>query len=129
MDPLKLQFVIPESGMVDFLILHFRLFSAFISVAYYVNLQSINFKVDKKTVVAIFEDDLVNRFIYNRIFRSKKALLDVHIFDRPETGFEVASRVSFDVVFIEAHFWEDFGGIKILQRMKENANPDTIFIA
>ncbi len=83
----------------------------------------------KKTRVGIFEDDLVNRFIYERMFRLKNAELDWHIFDSPEKGLAYAAENPFDMVMIELHFWEDFGGIDILNRLKQISTPGLISIA
>jgi CheY-like chemotaxis protein len=83
----------------------------------------------KKTVVAIFEDDVVNRFIYERLFTQRKENIELYIFDNPDKGIEVARKTPFDVVFIEIHFWENFGGIPILQKLKEILPPQLISVA
>ncbi len=83
----------------------------------------------KKTTVAIFEDDAVNRFIYQQAFRAYGEQADLYIFDRPEEGIEQAKTVPFDVIFIEAHFWESFGGISILNQLKSTAINNPVFIA
>jgi CheY-like chemotaxis protein len=83
----------------------------------------------KRTVVAIFEDDVVNRFIYERLFTQRTEDIELHIFDDPEKGIEMARQRPFDVVFIEVHFWETFGGIGILQKLKEILSPAMISIA
>jgi hypothetical protein len=77
------------------------------------------YKGMKRTVVAIFEDDLVNRFIYERLLHHRKEDIELYIFDNPYTGIEMAKKIPFDIVFIEAHFWEAFGGISILQKLKD----------
>jgi DNA-binding NtrC family response regulator len=82
----------------------------------------------KKKVVAIFEDDPVNRFIYRQIFLNKEEV-ELHIFDNPETGVSSASQITFDIVFIEIHFWGNFGGISILNKMKEVSAEHTTFVA
>lgn len=83
----------------------------------------------KKTVVAIFEDDAVNRFIYEQIFRANGDRATLYVFDRPESGLELSQIVEFDVVFIESHFWENFGGIGILQRLKRVALGQPVYIS
>ena len=55
----------------------------------------------KKTVVAIFEDDVVNRFIYEQLFTERKENSELYVFDNAEKGIEMARTISFDVVFIE----------------------------
>lgn len=82
----------------------------------------------KKTAVAIFEDDLVNRYIYEKMFRTREDIT-LSIFDHPDKGIEAFKSTAFDVVFIEAHFRENFGGIRILERLKESNLGNTIFIA
>lgn len=82
----------------------------------------------KNTLVAIFEDDLVNRYIYEKMFRVREDIV-LHIFDHPEKGIDAFKETSFDVVFIEAHFRENFGGIAILNKLKPMAASHTVFIA
>ena len=81
----------------------------------------------KNKLIAIFEDDQVNRFIYQRMIN--KLDCQVHIFDNPQAGIEQARSIPFDVVLIEIHFWKNFGGITILDRLKEVLPPTTSFIA
>lgn len=82
----------------------------------------------KKTIVAIFEDDLVNRYIYEKMFRVREDIT-LHIFDHPAKGIEAFKETPFDVVFIEAHFRENFGGISILEQLKAISGNHTVFIA
>jgi CheY-like chemotaxis protein len=82
----------------------------------------------KKTLVAIFEDDLVNRYIYEKMFRIREDIT-LQVFDQPEKGIEAFTENSFDVVFIEAHFRENFGGIRILNKLAPLAATQTVFIA
>ncbi len=84
----------------------------------------------KKLVVAIFEDDEINRFIYQNLLKSTSERLDVHLFDSPEAGLELAKTIQFDIVFIEIHFWgQNFYGSAILHRLKEVSKSDFISIA
>ncbi|HEY0655674.1 MAG TPA: response regulator [Chryseosolibacter sp.] len=82
----------------------------------------------KKTLVAIFEDDLVNRYIYEKMFRQREDIT-LHIFDHPEKGIQAFKETPFDVIFIEAHFRENFGGIGILKQLKPLVGSHTVFIA
>jgi CheY-like chemotaxis protein len=82
----------------------------------------------KKTIVAIFEDDLVNRYIYEKMFRIREDIV-LHLFDHPEKGIQAFKENSFDVVFVEAHFRENFGGIAILQKLMPLAGNQAVFIA
>jgi CheY-like chemotaxis protein len=79
-------------------------------------------------MIAIFEDDRVNRFIYERLFRSRKDV-QLYVFDSAEKGLSMAARIPFDVIFIEVHFWENFGGFSILDKLKRICMPGTPFIA
>jgi CheY-like chemotaxis protein len=83
----------------------------------------------KKTTIAIFEDDVVNRFIYERLLNRRKDELQVHIFDTPEKGIALAREVTFDIVYIELHFWETFGGLAILKRLREICPKEMIAVA
>jgi CheY-like chemotaxis protein len=82
-----------------------------------------------KTTVAIFEDDAVNRFLYQRSLERLKHNVDYWIFDNPEKGIQFASQQAFNVIFIEVHFWENFGGIRILKKLQALCPPSTIFVA
>lgn len=79
-------------------------------------------------MIAIFEDDHVNRFIYERIFQGRNDVT-IHIFDTPEKGVAKALETPFDIVFIEIHFWGNFGGLNILNKLKEILTPQTTFVA
>lgn len=84
----------------------------------------------KKLVVAIFEDDEINRFIYQNLLKSTSERLDVHLFESPEAGFEAAKTIQFDIVFIEIHFWgQSFYGSAILHRLKEISESDFLSVA
>jgi CheY-like chemotaxis protein len=81
-----------------------------------------------KKVIAIFEDDHVNRFIYERIFQGRNDVT-IHIFDTAEKGIAKASETPFDVAFIEIHFWGNFGGLDILNRLRKVLTSKTTFVA
>jgi CheY-like chemotaxis protein len=81
-----------------------------------------------KKIVAIFEDDPVNRFVYRRSLRKRKDI-DVYIFNDSEKGISTAAEFHFDIVFIEIHFRGNFEGITILNRLKEILQKQVIFIA
>jgi CheY-like chemotaxis protein len=83
----------------------------------------------KTTSIGVFEDDLVNRFLYDRMFQLKDGNLEWNIFDHPEKGYAHAIISPFNIVMIELHFWEDFGGIEILNRLKRICGPELISIA
>lgn len=72
----------------------------------------------KQTVVAVFEDDKNDRFIYSRIFNHSTKPPKVFIFSDPAEGIEKAREVKFDMVYIDLHFWQNFGGSWILEKLK-----------
>lgn len=80
-----------------------------------------------KARIAIFEDDVVNRFLYRRVL--EKSDQTFQIFDHPYKDINPDQVFPFDIVFIEVHFWSDQGGLKILERLRPIAAPNTIFIA
>jgi CheY-like chemotaxis protein len=52
-----------------------------------------------------------------------------HVFTNPEEGIMAASVIDFDIVFIEIHFWgENFGGISILQQLKNVSRKNVLAI-
>lgn len=84
----------------------------------------------KKLVVAIFEDDEVNRFIWLNLLKAKEESLVIYIFESPEKGLSAALENDFDVVIIETHFWgQHFYGISILERLKAVSKKHFISIA
>src|SRR5690242_5227419 len=84
----------------------------------------------KKLVVAIFEDDEINRFIWKNLLKSRLDKLDVHVFDNPENGYKAAAVMDIDVVIIETHFWgQSFYGVTILSKLKEVSKKPFLSIA
>jgi CheY-like chemotaxis protein len=82
----------------------------------------------RKTTVAIFEDDLVNRYIYEKVFRTREDIT-LLIFDSAQKGYEKLKDSPVDVVFIEAHFHENFGGIQILRELRSIVKSNPVYIA
>ena len=83
----------------------------------------------KKTTIAIFEDDHTNRFVYKKLFKNMEGNIELYVFDNPDKGIAMAELIHFDVVFIEIHFWENFGGISILNKLKQLSTKDMLAIA
>ncbi len=81
----------------------------------------------KKKVIAIFEDDQINRFIYERSLQRRNDV-DVYIFDNAEAGIARAGEINFDVVFIEMHFRGPLEGFSILEKLKNVCSTATVFI-
>lgn len=83
----------------------------------------------KKLVVAIFESDEINRFIWTNLVKVKENL-EVHIFENPEQGLLAARTIDFDVVIIETHFWgQNFFGLSILKELKAVSRQFFVSIA
>lgn len=80
-----------------------------------------------KARIAIFEDDVVNRFLYHRTLEKSGQIFQ--IFDHPYKDIKAGEVFPFDVIFIEVHFWSDQGGLEILERLKPMVAPNSIFIA
>jgi len=84
----------------------------------------------KKTLIAIFEDDKVDAFIYERLISHIKKPVEFHLFDNPDKGLDMAKKVKFDIIIIQIHFWGDnMSGINILKKIKEIYTEDIIAIA
>ena len=83
----------------------------------------------KKLVVAIFESDEINRFIWANLMKPQENL-EVHIFENPEHGLTAAQTIDFDVVIVETHFWgHNFYGISILEKLKAVSRKFFVSIA
>lgn len=82
----------------------------------------------KNKVIAIFEDDPINKFVYERTLQRREDI-EVKIFDHPENGIAAAKETHFDIVFIEIHFRGPFEGLSIIEALKKVCDKDTVFIA
>jgi CheY-like chemotaxis protein len=84
----------------------------------------------KNTVIGIFTDDYIDRFIYEKVFQKYEHKVEYHVFANPEAGLTFANTNQLDVVFIEMHFWgENFGGISILNQLKKITDKSILAIA
>lgn len=82
----------------------------------------------RKKVIAIFEDDPINKFVYERTLQRREDV-EVKVFSHPEDGIEAAKEIHFDIVFIELHFRGPFEGLSIIEALKKVCSEDTVFIA
>jgi CheY-like chemotaxis protein len=83
----------------------------------------------KKIRIGIFEGEKVNHFIYERILQQHDDA-QFFLFDNAEKGLSLAENISFDIVFIDLHFWgQNFSGISILQKLKETNSSNMVSIA
>jgi CheY-like chemotaxis protein len=83
----------------------------------------------KKLVIAIFEEDPINRFIYQRMLHPHLEKASIYIFNSPEEGLEMAGTMNFDIAFIDMHLkGERFGGLSLSKQLKSVSN-DTKLVA
>ncbi len=80
----------------------------------------------KKLVLAIFENDPLNRFIYQKMLQRQEDKVSFHIFNTPEEGLELAPSLNFDIAFIDMHLrGEYFGGIGFSNKLKSVSGSTT----
>jgi len=83
----------------------------------------------KKLVIGVFENDSLNRFIYNRMVKLQPGKVDAHIFENHKEGTERVQEINPDILFVDLHLHgEHMGGIEWLQTMKL-VLPHTKFVA
>jgi len=81
----------------------------------------------KKVVIAIFETDPLNRFIYQKMLQPQQDRVSFHIFNSAEEGLEKALELDYDVAFIDLHFrGEFFGGLAIVKKLKVVSDKTTM---
>lgn len=85
--------------------------------------------MERKTVVAIFEDDPVDIFLYRKLYAPMQEKVECLYFETLQDGLEMAAHVQFDVVIIDIHFWGNNMGIAILKKLREVCSNDLIAIA
>lgn len=75
--------------------------------------------MEKKLVVAVFENDALNRFIYQRMLNLQSEVVTAYIFENPEAGLERSHSVKFDLAFIDLHLrGELFGGVALARQLQ-----------
>ena len=79
--------------------------------------------------IAIFEDNAVDRFIYERTFEHLPFAYDARIFQTPDEGLHNAHYLEFDVVIIHVNFWGTNYGLQILSEMKKICRNNPVFLA
>lgn len=73
----------------------------------------------KKSVIAVFENDALNRFIYQRMLALQEEKVVFYVFTNVEEGLEVAKEVPFDMAFIDLHFQgPQYNGIEVARKLK-----------
>lgn len=85
--------------------------------------------MERKTVVAIFEDDPVDIFLYKKLYAPMLDKVECLYFETLQDGLTMAEHVKFDVVIIDIHFWGNNMGIAILKKLYEICSEDLIAIA
>ncbi len=72
-----------------------------------------------KKVIAVFESDAVNRFIYERMMTLRAEKVEFHAFAEAEEGLVVAKQVPIDLVFVDLHFQGKlYQGIELGKKIK-----------
>lgn len=82
----------------------------------------------KKSVIAVFENDALNRFIYQRMLALQEEKVVSYIFTSADEGLEVAKEVPFDIAFIDLHFQGgQYNGIDVAKKLK-TISDNTILV-
>jgi CheY-like chemotaxis protein len=79
--------------------------------------------------IAIFEDNSVDRFIYERTLEHVPFAYDARVFQTPDEGLHSAHYLEFDVVIIHLNFWGTNYGFQIMNEMKKICRNNPVFIA
>jgi len=75
--------------------------------------------MEKQIVIAVFENDSLNRFIYQRMLDLQNERALAYIFNTVEEGLEMAGNVSFDVAFIDLHLrGEHYSGLELAKKLR-----------
>ncbi|MBL7876667.1 MAG: response regulator [Cyclobacteriaceae bacterium] len=83
----------------------------------------------KKPVIAVFENDPLNRFICQRMLDLQIEKVSFHIFGTAEEGLEMAKTLKFDFAFIDLHFkGEIYGGVELARELK-SISDKTVLVA
>ena len=77
-------------------------------------------KIMEKKVIAIFEDDEANCFIYQKALKAWEDKLEVHYFSSLNEAQILSQEIHFDMVLIDVHFrGRSFEGIRILRKLRQ----------
>lgn len=83
----------------------------------------------KKRVIAVFENDSLNRFIYQRMLALQEEKVVSYIFTSAEEGLTLANEVPFDIAFIDLHFQgAQYNGVEVAKKLK-NISDKIILVA
>lgn len=83
-----------------------------------------------QSVIGVFTDDRIDGVLFEQAFDRYDHRFEGHVFDSPERGISRAKDLSFDIVFIEIHFWgENFGGISILEQLRKVSPKNLLAVA
>lgn len=70
-------------------------------------------------VIAVFESDALNRFIYQRMLTLQSEKVEFYVFESFEEGLEITRQVPFDTVFIDIHIHGiPYHGFELAKRLK-----------
>lgn len=79
--------------------------------------------------IAIFEDNEIDRFIFESNLRLVNFPVEFFIFNNPDDGIATAQRIPFDLVIINIHFWGTEYGYVILEEFQKGIAIQPRFIA
>jgi CheY-like chemotaxis protein len=82
----------------------------------------------QKTVVAIYEDDPIDQFVYEQLLLAAGDTIEFKVFRNLTDAFK-SPNFDFDIALINLHFGWCRGGLKILQTLKENKGENFLAIA
>jgi len=83
----------------------------------------------KKTVVAVFEDDPIDLFLYEKLFERLSDKMTCLYVRTLEDQALLSGHLEFDMAIIDIHFWGNNVGLSILSKLRNSAGRDFIAIA
>lgn len=84
--------------------------------------------MEKIKRVAVFERNIVDRFIYEKILR-RADNTSYHFFGDLEKALLIGQDTPFDIVFVDVHFGGENRGLDLLPTLKKVCTHDAISIA
>ena len=78
--------------------------------------------------VAVFESNVIDRFIYERILR-RIDHTSYHFFGDLDNALVTGQNTPFDIVFIDVHFGGRNGGLELLSQLKKVCSEGMVSIA
>jgi CheY-like chemotaxis protein len=82
-----------------------------------------------KINIGIFEDDAIDRFIYDRVLNKLSDHITYTIFDSVESACELVQQQQFDMIMVNYHYKSSRVGITIMNRLREVSSKHFVAIA